>query len=86
MLYYETWKQWRDKKQIPPYGFRNPRVLFVVSDNNAARRIATIQALGREHNMAAGLFLFARHDELLEGDFMAYEWQNLRGQPVQLLA
>lgn len=86
VLYYETWKQWRDKKQTPPYGFRNPRVLFVVSDKNAARRIATIQALGRAHNMAAGLFLFARHNELLEGDFMTYEWQNLRGQPVRLLA
>ena len=72
----------------PPYGLRHPRTLFVVSSESPppARRIKSIQELGLKHQMSAGLFLFARHDELLEGDFLTYEWQNLRGQPVRLLA
>ena len=88
VLYNETWKQWRDEIDTPepPYGFRHPRVLFVVSDKNTARRVTAIQKLGQGSNMPPGLFLFARHDELLQGDFLTYEWQNLDGKPKRLLS
>lgn len=87
-LYNETWKLWQNESRTPepPYGFRHPRALFSVSGAAPRKRIASIQKLGLTLNMSKGLFLFAVHEELVASDFLTHDWQNLKGEPVRLLA
>ena len=85
LLYWESAQQWRNKKTTPPYGFRYPRVLMVVSASQPRKRIRNMQSLARElAPEAPNFFLFAAHDELLAEDFLSFGWQNAKGEVVRL--
>ncbi len=87
LLYWQSSMRWRDEAVTPPYGFRHPRVLTVVTTKQAHRRIRNLQDLAlKVAPTTPGMSLFASHTDLMAGDFLTHRWQNAKGVPVRLLA
>ncbi len=86
LLYYTSWVQWRDTKTEPPYGFRNPRVLTVVSTKrDPEARIDNLMGVAQEvAPYAPDLFLFTTHEALLADDSLEHGWRNAKGKIVRL--
>jgi hypothetical protein len=93
LLYYTSWAQWAEKdltgehRVVPPYGFKNPRVLTVVwTKKDPEARIDNLMGVAQEvAPNAPGLFLFTTHRALVADDPLTHEWRNAKGEVVRLL-
>ena len=81
LSYRETWRQGIHKAHL---GIPNFRVLTVTTTEERVRHL--VEACQSPSGGGARLFLFLDEESLGQGDILAYEWVNGRGEAVRLLS
>ena len=87
LVYYHAWKRWRREPKIAPFGFKNARVLTVVSTKaEPGERVENIYRQSRElpPRDGSGLFLFADHPSFAASDPFEHLWLSGKGEETSL--